>query len=58
MEQINKKLLILGSQGLVGTAVKRSETINEEYEVHYSDRAEADLTKEKKLSYLKTLSQI
>ena len=52
MEQINKKLLILGSQGLVGTAIKRSETINEKYEVHYSDRAEADLTKRKEVELL------
>lgn len=52
MEQINKKLLILGSQGLVGTAIRRSETINQKYKVHYSNRAEADLTNKKEVESL------
>ena len=47
MEQINKKLLVLGSQGLVGTAIKRSKIINQKFIVHYSNRAEADLTNKK-----------
>ena len=52
MEQINKKLLILGSQGLVGTAIKRSEIINQKFIVHYSNRAEADLTNKKEVESL------
>ena len=54
MEQINKKLLVLGSQGLVGTAIKRSEIINQKFIVHYSNRAEADLTNKKKLNHYLT----
>ena len=52
MEQINKKLLVLGSQGLVGTAIKRSEIINQKFIVHYSNRAEADLTNKKEVESL------
>jgi len=52
MEQINKKLLVLGSQGLVGTAIKRSEIINQKFIVHYSNRAEADLTNRKEVESL------
>ena len=52
MEQINKKLLVLGSQGLVGTAIKRSEIINQKFIVHYSNRAEADLTIKKEVESL------
>ena len=52
MEQINKKLLVLGSQGLVGTAIKRSEIINQKFIVHYSNRAEADLTNKKDVESL------
>ena len=54
MEQINKKLLVLGSQGLVGTAIKRSEIINQKFIVHYSNRAEADLTNKKEVESLFT----
>ena len=52
MEQINKKLLVLGSQGLVGTAIKRSKIINQKFIVHYSNRAEADLTNKKEVESL------
>ena len=52
MEQINKKLLVLGSQGLVGTAIKRSKIINQKFIVHYSNRAEADLTIKKEVESL------
>jgi len=52
MEQINKKLLVLGSQGLVGTAIKRSEIINQKFIVHYSNRAEADLINKKEVESL------
>ena len=38
-----KKVLVLGSDGLVGNAFKRSESMNEKFNVHYSTRNEADL---------------
>ena len=39
-----KKILVLGSNGLVGNALKRSEYFNSHFLIHYSTRDEADLT--------------
>ena len=37
-----KKILVLGSNGLVGNALKRSEYFNSDFLIHYSTRDEAE----------------
>ena len=44
MDEEIKKVLVLGSDGLVGSALKRSKSLNRKYIIHYSNRSEADLT--------------
>lgn len=44
MDEEIKKVLVLGSEGLVGSAIRRSKSLNRKYDIHYSNRNEADLT--------------
>jgi len=39
-----KKVLVLGSDGLVGSAFKRSKKLNNDFNIYYSNREDADLT--------------
>ncbi len=43
MDNNKQKVLVLGSEGLVGNSIKRSKSLNNKYNIHYSNRLEANL---------------
>jgi GDP-L-fucose synthase len=44
MKEVNTKILVLGSSGLVGSSLKDSEYLNSNYIMHYSSRSDTDLS--------------
>lgn len=44
MKEVNTKILVLGSNGLVGSSLKDSEYLNTNYKMHYSSRSDTDLS--------------
>lgn len=44
MKEVNNKILVLGSNGLVGSSIKDSEYLNSNHKIFYSSRNDTDLS--------------